>query len=151
MHANIEFFIHRALCVAYSGHSHPNHQTLLKDIVGVQVNTPEPVGKSGGRWRVFPNEDVAKLKNLQLGVVSPAREQSRTKTMAACGASSSREISSCHRARDQRSRPALPLGRGSARSTNSTMPRPGAGPTRVPPRARQPALLTRGHPLAIQT
>ena len=45
-----------------------NYQTLLKEIVGVQVNTAEPVGKSGRLWRVFPNEDLSALKDLKSGV-----------------------------------------------------------------------------------
>jgi putative protease len=45
-----------------------NYQTLTKDIVGVQVNVAEPVGKSGRLWRVHPNEDVATLKDLKSGV-----------------------------------------------------------------------------------
>ena len=45
-----------------------NYLTLTKDIVGVQVNTAEPVGKSGRLWRVFPNEAIETLKDLQSGV-----------------------------------------------------------------------------------
>ncbi len=45
-----------------------NYLTLTKDIVGVQVNTAEPVGKSGRLWRVFPNEAIEALKDLQSGV-----------------------------------------------------------------------------------
>ncbi len=45
-----------------------NYLTLTKDIVGVQVNTAEPVGKSGRLWRVFPNEDIAALPDLKSGV-----------------------------------------------------------------------------------
>ncbi|NBD21930.1 collagenase-like protease [Aquabacterium fontiphilum] len=45
-----------------------NYQTLLKDIVGVQVNTAEPVGKSGRLWRVFPNEEITALADLKPGV-----------------------------------------------------------------------------------
>ena len=45
-----------------------NYLTLTKDIVGVQVNTAEPVGKSGRLWRVFPNEDIAALPDLKSGL-----------------------------------------------------------------------------------
>jgi len=45
-----------------------NYLTLTKDIVGVQVNTAEPIGKSGRIWRVHPNEGVETLKDLQPGV-----------------------------------------------------------------------------------
>jgi putative protease len=45
-----------------------NYLTLTKDIVGVQVNTAEPVGKAGRLWRVFPNEDIAALPDLKSGV-----------------------------------------------------------------------------------
>ncbi|MFZ2296693.1 MAG: U32 family peptidase [Aquabacterium sp.] len=45
-----------------------NYLTLTKDIVGVQVNTAEPVGKAGRLWRVFPNEDIAALADLKPGV-----------------------------------------------------------------------------------
>ncbi len=45
-----------------------NYLTLTKDIVGVQVNTAEPVGKAGRLWRVFPNEDIATLADLKPGV-----------------------------------------------------------------------------------
>ncbi|MFW9616370.1 peptidase U32 family protein [Aquabacterium sp.] len=45
-----------------------NYLTLTKDIVGVQANTAEPVGKSGRIWRVFPNEDIETLKDLKAGV-----------------------------------------------------------------------------------
>ncbi|MFN3886092.1 MAG: peptidase U32 family protein [Aquabacterium sp.] len=45
-----------------------NYLTLTKDIVGVQVNTAEPVGKAGRLWRVFPNEEIAALPDLKSGV-----------------------------------------------------------------------------------
>jgi putative protease len=45
-----------------------NYLTLTKDIVGVQVNTAEPIGKSGRIWRVHPNEAIEALKDLQPGV-----------------------------------------------------------------------------------
>ncbi len=45
-----------------------NYLTLTKDVVGVQVNTAEPIGKSGRIWRVHPNEGVEALKDLQPGV-----------------------------------------------------------------------------------
>ncbi|MDE2433214.1 MAG: U32 family peptidase [Burkholderiales bacterium] len=45
-----------------------NYQTLTRDIVGVQVNTAEPVGKSGRLWRVFPNEELSALPDLKPGV-----------------------------------------------------------------------------------
>ena len=45
-----------------------NYLTLTKDIVGVQVNTAEPIGKSGRLWRVHPNEGIESLKDLQPGV-----------------------------------------------------------------------------------
>ncbi|MCH8180444.1 MAG: U32 family peptidase [Proteobacteria bacterium] len=45
-----------------------NYLTLTKDIVGVQVNTAEPIGKSGRIWRVHPNEGVETLKDLQPGL-----------------------------------------------------------------------------------
>nr|WP_315193686.1 U32 family peptidase [uncultured Aquabacterium sp.] len=45
-----------------------NYLTLTKDVVGVQVNTAEPVGKSGRLWRVFPNEGIEALKDLKSGV-----------------------------------------------------------------------------------
>ena len=45
-----------------------NYLTLTKDIVGVQVNVAEAVGKSGRMWRVFPNEEIAALKDLKAGV-----------------------------------------------------------------------------------
>ena len=45
-----------------------NYQTLTRDVVGVQVNTAEPVGKSGRLWRVHPNEAVADLPDLKPGV-----------------------------------------------------------------------------------
>jgi len=46
-----------------------NYLTLTKDIVGVQVNTAEPVGKSGRLWRVHPNEEIAALTDLKSGVL----------------------------------------------------------------------------------
>lgn len=45
-----------------------NYLTLTKDIVGVQVNTAEPIGKAGRIWRVHPNEGVETLKDLQPGL-----------------------------------------------------------------------------------
>lgn len=45
-----------------------NYLTLTKDVVGVQVNTAEPIGKSGRIWRVHPNEGVETLKDLQPGL-----------------------------------------------------------------------------------
>jgi len=45
-----------------------NYLTLTKDIVGVQVNVAEAVGKSGRLWRVHPNEEIAALKDLKAGV-----------------------------------------------------------------------------------
>ncbi len=45
-----------------------NYLTLTKDIVGVQVNTAEPVGKAGRIWRVFPNEDISALPDLKPGL-----------------------------------------------------------------------------------
>ncbi|MEY4766069.1 MAG: hypothetical protein RI907_2742, partial [Pseudomonadota bacterium] len=45
-----------------------NYQTLTKDTVGFKVNVAEPVGKSGRLWRVYPNEDLAALKDLQPGL-----------------------------------------------------------------------------------
>ena len=45
-----------------------NYLTLTKDVVGVQVNTAEPIGKSGRIWRVHPNEGVEALKDLQPGL-----------------------------------------------------------------------------------
>jgi putative protease len=45
-----------------------NYLTLTKDVVGVQVNTAEPIGKSGRLWRVHPNEGIAGLKDLQPGL-----------------------------------------------------------------------------------
>ena len=45
-----------------------NYLTLTKDIVGVQANTAEPVGKSGRLWRVHPNEAIETLKDLKPGV-----------------------------------------------------------------------------------
>lgn len=68
-----------------------NYQTLLKDIVGVQVNTAEPVGKSGRLWRVFPNEDIAALKDLRPGVaINRNRDRAWDKLMA--GKSAERRI-----------------------------------------------------------
>jgi len=68
-----------------------NYQTLLKDIVGVQVNTAEPVGKSGRLWRVFPNEDIAALKDLKPGVaINRNRDRAWDKLMA--GKSAERRI-----------------------------------------------------------
>ena len=49
-----------------------NYLTLTKDIVGVQVNVAEAVGKSGRLWRVFPNEDIAALKDLKAGEIGRA-------------------------------------------------------------------------------
>lgn len=37
-----------------------------QELVGVQVNVAQPVDGDGGRWRVFPNEPVADLKDLRL-------------------------------------------------------------------------------------
>jgi collagenase-like PrtC family protease len=45
-----------------------NYLTLTKDIVGVRVNTTEPIGKSGRLWRVHPNEPIESLKDLKSGV-----------------------------------------------------------------------------------
>jgi collagenase-like PrtC family protease len=45
-----------------------NYLTLTKDIVGVPVNTVEPIGKSGRIWRVYPNEAIETLKDLKPGV-----------------------------------------------------------------------------------
>ncbi|TDP84527.1 putative protease [Aquabacterium commune] len=45
-----------------------NYLTLTKDVVGVQVNTAEPIGKSGRIWRVHPNEGIEALKDLQPGL-----------------------------------------------------------------------------------
>jgi collagenase-like PrtC family protease len=45
-----------------------NYLTLTKDIVGVRVNTAEPVGKSQRLWRVHPNEPIESLKDLKAGV-----------------------------------------------------------------------------------
>ncbi len=45
-----------------------NYLTLTKDVVGVQVNTAEPIGKSGRIWRVHPNEGIETLKDLQPGL-----------------------------------------------------------------------------------
>ena len=60
-----------------------NYQTLLKEIVGVQVNTAEPVGKSGRLWRVFPNEDIAALKDLKPGVaINRNRDRAWDKLMS---------------------------------------------------------------------
>jgi 23S rRNA 5-hydroxycytidine C2501 synthase len=68
-----------------------NYQILLKDIVGVQVNTAEPVGKSGRLWRVFPNEDIAALKDLKPGVaINRNRDRAWDKLMA--GKSAERRI-----------------------------------------------------------
>jgi putative protease len=68
-----------------------NYQTLLKDIVGVQVNTAEPVGKSSRLWRVFPNEDIAALKDLKPGVaINRNRDRAWDKLMA--GKSAERRI-----------------------------------------------------------
>jgi collagenase-like PrtC family protease len=46
-----------------------NYLTLTKDIVGVQVNVAEPIGKSGRIWRVHPNEDIAALPDLKSGLL----------------------------------------------------------------------------------
>ncbi|TXH43754.1 MAG: U32 family peptidase, partial [Burkholderiaceae bacterium] len=40
---------------------------LQKELVGVQVNVAEPVGRSGRLWRVFPNEPMETLKDLRAG------------------------------------------------------------------------------------
>ena len=45
-----------------------NYLTLTKDIVGLQANTAEPVGKSGRLWRIFPNEEITALTDLKSGV-----------------------------------------------------------------------------------
>jgi hypothetical protein len=45
-----------------------NYLTLTKDLVGVQVNTAEPIGKSGRLWRVHPNEAIEALTDLKSGV-----------------------------------------------------------------------------------
>jgi hypothetical protein len=45
-----------------------NYLTLTKDIVGVPVNTVEPIGKSDRIWRVYPNEAIETLKDLKPGV-----------------------------------------------------------------------------------
>jgi len=45
-----------------------NYQTLTRDIIGMKINVAEPVGKSDRLWRVYPNEDMAALKDLKPGV-----------------------------------------------------------------------------------
>jgi collagenase-like PrtC family protease len=45
-----------------------NYLTLTKDIVGLKVNVAEPVGKSSRLWRVYPNEAIESLKDLNPGV-----------------------------------------------------------------------------------
>lgn len=50
---------------------------LQKELVGVQVNTAQPLGADGRLWRVFPNEPVAQLKDLRRDT-----ELSRNRDMA---------------------------------------------------------------------
>jgi putative protease len=45
-----------------------NYVTLTRDLVGVQVNTAEPIGQSGRLWRVHPNEGIEALPDLKPGV-----------------------------------------------------------------------------------
>ena len=50
---------------------------LQKELVGVQVNTAQPLGADGRLWRVFPNEPVTQLKDLRRDT-----ELSRNRDMA---------------------------------------------------------------------
>ena len=71
----LEFFIHGALCVYYSGPKADMHNgdglcysDLQKELVGMAINRAEAVNTLKRRWRVFPKDAINSLKDLRKGL-----------------------------------------------------------------------------------
>ena len=70
----LEFFIHGALCVSYSGKADTHngdglcHSDLQKELVGMAINRAEAVNTLKRRWRVFPKDAINSLKDLRKGL-----------------------------------------------------------------------------------